>query len=153
MIPAGEQPTQAAAQSLPAHIRLSGLDFFAHHGVGEAERATGNRYTVDVWVTYDLTPFFEDLALDDLNQTLDYAELYAVVTEVMNRPTRLLESLCRNIILGCFNRLGRHRCLRLGVRVTKHNPPVGGVVGSSSVELECLADHLVHYSGPPSATN
>jgi dihydroneopterin aldolase len=128
------------------------MDFFAYHGVSAAERSTGNRYTVDVWLSYDLTSFFQDLTSDDLAQTVDYTEVYAQVSEVMNQPTRLLESLCRNILMSCAMRFGA-RCLRLGIRVTKHNPPVGGVVGSSSVELECSAAQLLNHRWPPHATD
>ncbi|MEP2025544.1 MAG: dihydroneopterin aldolase [Reichenbachiella sp.] len=110
-------------------IRLEGLDFFAHHGYYEEERKVGNKYTVDVEVTVDNTVFTDD----DLDQTINYEEIYLTVSTIMSVSTKLLEtlasSMCREL-LKQFSSISQVRST-----VSKHNPPIKGVCKKASVTI------------------
>ena len=69
-------------------IILEQMSFFANHGCFEAERITGNTFTVDLAVDFD---FSRAESTDNLADTLDYSRLYALVKEEMQRPANLLE--------------------------------------------------------------
>lgn len=112
-----------------ATIALEGMRFFAHHGVFDHERATGNDFEVDVWLDCgdQLLP-----NTDNLDDALDYGKIYEITAFVMATPQNLLETL--------VNRIGEKLVIEfpdivsVKVRVSKENPPVPGICRRSYVE-------------------
>ncbi len=76
-------------------IKLERLRFYAYHGVMEQERRVGNDYEVSVEVEY---PFECALESDNLDDTLNYAALYAVIEREMSVSSKLLEHVAGRII-------------------------------------------------------
>ena len=71
-------------------VALEGLEFHAYHGVYPHERSSGNKFVVDIRVVTE----FSDIAFqDELSGTINYEELYAIVKEQMERPSKLLETV------------------------------------------------------------
>ena len=95
------------------------------------ETVIGSEYRVDLWVDADLTVASSS---DDLKDTPDYVVLNQIVVEEMKVPSRLLEHVAQRIIDRI--KLSFAGLERIRVRVSKINPPVGGVVQSVSVLLE-----------------
>lgn len=75
-------------------ITLHKMKFFAYHGVGEQERMVGNHFEVTLKVRCPMQKAMTD---DDLDGTVNYAELYAVVEEEMAKPSLLLEHVAYRI--------------------------------------------------------
>lgn len=112
-------------------ITLEGMEFYAHHGVGEVEREIGRRYWVDLYMGYDVAQAMES---DNVAHTLDYVDAYTIVAEEMAKPCRLLEHLGQNIgqrLRQKFPELGSLR-----IKVGKKEPFVGGPCAQSYVELQ-----------------
>lgn len=111
-------------------ITLHDLRFYAYHGVLPQERRVGGEYTVTLRVDADLS---RAVVSDDVNDTLNYADLYAVVKDEMSKPSALLEHVA--------GRIGHAVCRQfpmvesLTVTITKVNPPMGADCGGASVEL------------------
>ncbi len=82
-------------QKMETKIRLERLRFYAHHGVAEQERLVGNMFEVTLEVSY---PFERALESDNLDDTLNYAALYAIVEREMKQPSQLLEHVAGRII-------------------------------------------------------
>lgn len=63
-----------------SYIYLDDLRFHAFHGVMPQERLTGNDYTIDIKIGYDVS-----LAMvsDNVDDTLNYAEVYKIVDQEM----------------------------------------------------------------------
>lgn len=76
-------------------VRLENLRFYAYHGVMEQERRVGNEFEVTLEVYY---PFENALKSDELEDTLNYAALYAIVEREMAEPSKLLERVAGRII-------------------------------------------------------
>lgn len=76
-------------------VRLENLRFYAYHGVMEQERRVGNEFEVTLEVYY---PFENALKSDELEDTLNYAALYAIVEREMAEPSKLLERVVGRII-------------------------------------------------------
>ena len=113
-------------------ICLSGLSFYAYHGVAVEERSLGQRFVVDVRLELDLGPAGRS---DNLELTVDYAELWqAVSAAVQGPPLKLLESVGERVaatILDRFERVGR-----VWVRLSKPGAPIAGAsTGAVAVEL------------------
>jgi dihydroneopterin aldolase len=101
---------------------LSGIEFFAHGGVLDAEREVGQHYRADVELEIDLTAA---VRTDSLEHTADLAELHRIVLETaQERPFILLESLTGRIADNLIQRLPVDA---VTVRVQKLRPPLPGV--------------------------
>lgn len=112
-------------------IELSGIKFYACHGVLEQERIVGNTFVVDLSLT---APLDEAVESDDLNDTINYAQVYAIVKSEMNIPSNLLEHVGGRIV----NALKRQfpQLISLELKISKLNPPIGGDIYSASVILQ-----------------
>lgn len=114
-------------------IQLEGLEFFAHHGYHHEEQKLGNRYTVDISL---FTEFGEAATSDDISGTVNYEEVYQIISRIMAHNTRLLEHIAHQInqsILSKFTQVEK-----VEVKVCKHNPPLKGICNRASVTLEAI---------------
>jgi dihydroneopterin aldolase len=94
-------------------IELVDLVLFGHHGYLEAERRLGQRFLVDLWVELG----DEATASDDIDETVDYRSLAALVREVFAGPERLLlEALAGAVADGILERFPAVRGARVRVR-------------------------------------
>lgn len=75
-------------------VYIRNLRIRACHGVLEQERKVGNDYVVNVVVDYPLDKACES---DDVNDTLNYAGLAAIVRREMEVNSNLLEHVARRI--------------------------------------------------------
>ncbi len=111
-------------------IALLGLEFYGRHGVRPEEGRLGARFVVDLW----LEVAFEGRG-DRLEETVDYAQVYALVErEVTGRRFYLIEALADHLaqtLLEAFPRL-----VRVRVRVHKPHAPIPGVFRDVYAETE-----------------
>ena len=111
-------------------ITLQAMTFYAYHGVLEQERRVGNTFVVDLTLT---APLEKAVQSDQLEDTINYAEVYELTKQEMNIPSQLLEH-----VAGRICRALRHhfpQIEQIEIRVSKLNPPFGGDVHSASVLL------------------
>ncbi len=111
-------------------ITLEGMEFFAHHGFYKEEQKIGNKFCVDITVATDLTDAAEH---DDLKETVNYELLYQIIGKAMSEPTKLLEHIGKRIIDAVFRKFPV--IYQIEVKISKYNPPVGGICHSASVTL------------------
>lgn len=72
-------------------ISLTGLRARGYHGVLDHERATGQTFIVDVQFDLDIS---QAAASDDVAATVNYAEVAAVVEQIITgEPVNLIETL------------------------------------------------------------
>ncbi|MGO1960086.1 MAG: dihydroneopterin aldolase [Yaniella sp.] len=97
-------------------ISLTGLRVRGYHGVLEHERATGQTFLVDLELDLDID---QAAATDDVAATVNYAEVAAVVENIITGPpVNLIETLAVTMadsILTEFSRI-------TSVRVTVNKP-------------------------------
>jgi dihydroneopterin aldolase len=112
-------------------LRLTGLSFFGHHGVLQAERKLGQRLELDVELHGD----FDDCASrDSLGEALDYTKVYDVVKEVVERRSfKLLEALADAVANELLKRFVVQKVI---IRVRKPNVPFSASLSNVEVELE-----------------
>jgi dihydroneopterin aldolase len=102
-------------------IELKGLSFKAYHGYYDEEREKGNQFLIDVLLEVDFT---KAARADDLNHTIDYEGVYAVISHHMVIPSRLLEHVVNNILEELKEKYPQAN--RIEVSLSKLNPPIGG---------------------------
>lgn len=111
-------------------LALEGMEFFANHGYYSHEKENGGNYEVDVFLNLDL----QKAGLsDDLEDTVNYETIYAIVEEVMNDSKNLIEHIAYQIVEQIALQFTEIESVR--VKVTKLLPPLKGKVQKSTVEL------------------
>jgi len=112
-------------------IILRGMWFYAYHGVFGEETAMGQRFGVHLRLTVDLRLAGQS---DDVQDTVNYAELYSVVKSVVeDKPYKLIERVAAKIASQIL--LGFERVQQVEVQVDKPSAPIAGIVDMVSVKI------------------
>lgn len=111
-------------------VAVNDMEFYSYHGHFQEEQLVGNHFRVHVWLEFDCTKASET---DHLHDALDYQQVYALVKEEMEKPSKLLEHLGGRI-LDRFQ-ASFPDVAEATVKIEKMNPPLGGKIKSVSVEL------------------
>jgi dihydroneopterin aldolase len=112
------------------HIYLNDLIFNGFHGVYPAEKKIGNTFKVDVRI--DFTPTTR--TIDQLDQTIDYVQVFQLIQQIMAIPTPLLETLVANI---ADQILANHPIAEnVFVKITKQQLAIPYFEGTTAVSIE-----------------
>ncbi len=112
------------------HIYLNDLIFNGFHGVYPAEKKIGNNLKLDL--LFQLTPTTK--TIDQLEQTIDYVQVYALIQKIMAVPTPLLETIVTNI---ADQILAAHPMAEsVYVKITKQQLSVPYFEGTTAVDIE-----------------
>ena len=120
---------------MSSRIYLRNVRFHAFHGVLPQEGIVGNDYLVNLVLDYD---FSSAMKTDDLQGTLNYAEVYQKVREEMVVPSKLLEHVAGRIAHRLFSDFPEIQKLQLSI--TKVNPPMGADSDGAGVEVVLTND-------------
>lgn len=120
---------------MSSKIYLRNVRFHAFHGVLPQEGIVGNDYLVNLVLDYD---FSSAMKTDDLQGTLNYAEVYQKVREEMAVPSKLLEHVAGRIAHRLFSDFPEIHKLQLSI--TKVNPPMGADSDGAGVEVVLTND-------------
>ncbi len=112
-------------------IHLKDIKIYAFHGCLEEEEKIGSDYVVNLNVKTNL---HQAAISDDLEDTLDYVMLHAIVKEQMAIRSKLLEHVAQRILDEIFEKANQD-ILEARVTVAKINPPIGGDVAEVSVTM------------------
>ena len=111
-------------------ISLNKLLFVGYHGLYPEEKKLGNNYAVEIDI--DFTP--KQAVIDQLDQTIDYVQVYAIVKKWMEIPTPLLETLVGKIADDIL--LVQPLANVVFVKITKLHLPISSFEGNVSVKIE-----------------
>ena len=112
------------------YILLRDLRFHAFHGVLPQERLVGGNFVVDLRVGYSLA---QAMTSDRVDDTLNYASLYALVEREMQQPSSLLEHVAGRIAQAIAKTFPE--ALSIDLTLTKQNPPMGADCKGAGVEM------------------
>ena len=118
-----------------AYILLEELHFHAFHGVMPQESKVGGDFLLSLRLGYDIT---KAMQTDRVEDTLNYAEVYAVVKEEMEKPSALLEHVAGRIADALAVRFPQVTTIDL--TLVKKNPPMGADCKGAGVELHLIND-------------
>jgi dihydroneopterin aldolase len=112
------------------HIYLNDLIFNGFHGVYPAEKKIGNTFKVDVRI--QMSPATK--TIHQLEDTIDYVQVYALIQKIMAVPTPLLETIVANI---ADQILAAHPIAELVyVKITKLQLSIPYFEGTTAVDIE-----------------
>lgn len=110
-------------------VALQGARFFAFHGFYEEEQSTGTEFIVDVETEFGVS----SSGNDDISKTVNYEQLYNIISKRMKETQKLLETVAHAILEDVKNEFQAVQHIRVSIR--KINPPLSGEVENSLVEL------------------
>jgi len=110
---------------------LKGLKFHGYHGVLPEENVLGQKFVIDLTMSVDLRKAGET---DDLNHTVNYAEVFRQVKLVVEGPPQqLIETVAAKIAKDV---LDSHEAVRdIMVRVQKPHVALEGVLETLGIEI------------------
>ena len=112
-------------------MRLTRMQFYGYHGVFPEENKLGQRYYVDLELSLDLSKAGQT---DDLEQTVNYAEVYERVKRIVEGKTfRLIEALAENVASDVLHQYTNVNDVT--VRVVKPHPPFDIQFDGVTVEI------------------
>jgi dihydroneopterin aldolase len=111
-------------------IELSNLRFYAYHGLLPQETTIGNEFIVNLMLEADVTAACDS---DDVNDTINYADVFNLVKSEMQTPSKLLEHVAGRI----FRKLKTNypQLSAITVSVAKMHPPVEGEMEKAGIVL------------------
>lgn len=117
------------------YIHLNGLKIYAFHGVLPQENKVGVEFTLNLRLKTD---FSRASQTDDLNYTLNYAEVFQAVKEEMKIPSQLLEHVVQRIAERLFRDFPT--LTEVKIALFKQNPPMGADCKETGVESTYTKD-------------
>src|SRR5690606_26044585 len=101
-------------------IDLENLRFYSYHGFYPEEQILGNEYFLTIKTAFDYTNL-EDTKLEN---TVNYEQLYALASDSMKIPRKLLETVTNEIFEK--TRISFPHLKEIEISICKLNPPFGG---------------------------
>ena len=110
-------------------IRLEKLRFFAYHGLFDLEKKIGNEFEVNCTLSIDN----ESVVIEDISQTINYAEIYALIKCEMTQPRLLLETFLTETAERIKKTYPPVKSIK--INIYKITAPIEGFDGKIGVEL------------------
>jgi 7,8-dihydroneopterin aldolase/epimerase/oxygenase len=111
-------------------IHIENMEFYSFHGHFKEEQIVGNKFIVDLTIETDMNIPSES---DNLRDAVDYQRVYQIIRLEMEKKSHLLEHIAGRIIDAIYAEMKGIQ--KITVKVSKMNPPMGGKIGSVSVEI------------------
>ena len=102
-------------------IHLHNLMFHAFHGLYEEEKKNGNNFVVNVDIEMD-----NDGMITDLQQTVNYVEVFQVIHQRMLQATPLLETIVQELSQSIY--LLDKKISSVSITIKKLSPPIENFV-------------------------
>ena len=116
---------------MTSKILLEDIKIYAYHGVLPEESVIGNHYIVNAELHADLQKASET---DNLDDTINYAEISEIIHREMQIPSQLLEHVIGRIIGKIEENFPQISYIK--IKLTKTNPPMKAEMKGVSVEFE-----------------
>ncbi len=111
-------------------IILKGIRFHGHHGVPKAERQVGGHYEINATLGCSLEAACQT---DALTETIDYAEVVALIVNIGTRQSfQLVEALAETIAMAI---LAQFAVDEVVLTVKKLHPPVEHPIAYFAVQI------------------
>ena len=108
-------------------ISLNKLRFFAYHGLYAEEKKVGATFEINLSVSFSAND-----KITDLDETVNYEKLYALLKNEMQKPRELLETLAMEITQAIH--LSFPSLKKIEITITKLQVPLVGFTGNVSVK-------------------
>lgn len=116
---------------MTSRIIFEDLKIYAFHGVLPEETIIGTYYLINLEIHADL---WKATQTDDLQDTVNYAEINSIIHNEMKTPSKLIEHVAGRIIKAVKEKFAQVNYIY--VKITKTNPPMEGEMKGVSAVFE-----------------
>jgi 7,8-dihydroneopterin aldolase/epimerase/oxygenase len=115
---------------MTGRIQLKNMAFYGYHGHHPEEGTRGQRFLVDLYLTYDM----QDAARSDkLVDSVDYSAVYEICKRLLEKErVKLLETLGDRLLNAILAECPR--VMRVELTIKKPSAPIPGVLDYVAVE-------------------
>lgn len=114
-------------------IRINNMKFYTFNGVLEEEQVLGQNIEIDIQLE---TPFDASSAEDDLEKTVNYAEVYGLIKNyVENHSFKLMETLAQRLLEEVCEKY-KEKLTHVLLRVRKYHVLIAGIFDNIEIEVE-----------------
>ena len=121
---------------MTGNIYIDSLRMHAFHGVLEQEKTVGNDYIVSVTMEY---PLENACQTDNLDDTINYANVADTVVEEMKIPSKLVEHVAGRIVRRLKSLFPATTMVRVNVK--KVAPPMPTLSTNCKTAVNSLSSH------------
>jgi 7,8-dihydroneopterin aldolase/epimerase/oxygenase len=111
-------------------VALHGAEFFAYHGFYPEEQVLGNKFIIDIEVTFPPKGNFKE---DNIQNTVDYEKLHKIAAAKMKQTKKLIETVAQSIADKIKEKYPFAESIKVSIK--KCNPPMNGRVAYSSIVI------------------
>jgi dihydroneopterin aldolase len=112
-------------------IVLENMQFYAYHGHFKEEQLVGTNFEISLTIDVDTTLASKT---DNLDDALNYQELYLLVKDEMAINSKLIEHVGNRIVKKVLDTFPQIKEIQL--KLSKLNPPLGGQIEKVSIEMQ-----------------
>lgn len=113
-------------------IRINNLRFHTFNGVLPEERRNGQQLAMDIAIKY---PIETKVRHDDVHETINYAEVRAVMADFVDTHSyKLIESLANQLLQVLLAKFPTVEAINLKIR--KYSVPMPGIFDDVEIEVE-----------------
>ncbi len=113
------------------YLEIKGMKFHSYIGHYDEEKQIGNKFNVDIKLKIDCKKAGQT---DNLNNALDYVEVYKTIKKEMQKKCNLVENVSERIKSSIFKKFKQVQSIYL--KITKLSPKIGGVVDEMSIIID-----------------
>lgn len=110
-------------------VELTGLRFFAYHGVHREEAVLGNHFELEAFISQDAP----DSPITAIGDTINYVAVYNLLKAEMGVRQALLETCVMRMADRLFAEFPR--IAKVTITLRKLAPPIEGFVGRVGVSI------------------
>lgn len=110
-------------------IQLNDVQFYGYHGLYKEEQELGNTFIVNLAI--DFVPSVESIT--NINETIDYVQVYELIKTRMQIPTPLLETIAEDIATKIFEQF--QLAQKVDIQIVKTKVYIPTLNGNMSVSL------------------
>ncbi len=107
-------------------IHLKNCSFFAYHGLHAEEAITGGTFVVDAQID-----FMQSDRITQLQETINYVDVYEIIKKYMNRKYNLLETLAMDMADAIYE--ADKKVKKINITINKIHPPLPNFIGNLGI--------------------
>jgi len=121
-------------------IKLEEIKCYGYHGCMEEEGIIGTEYIVNIELEVNL---LNSILSDKLEDTVDYVRVNSIVKKEIDKKSKLIETVCGNIIKKINNEF--ENLISVLVEIKKTSPPINGNVKNVSIQLKSNKNNIIRF--------
>ena len=124
----------------PLNIKLEEIKCYGYHGCMAEESVIGTEYIINIELELNL---LNSILSDKLEDTVDYVKVNSIVKKEIDKRSKLIETVCGNIIKKINNEF--ENLISVLVEIKKTSPPINGNVKNVTIQMKSDKNNIIRF--------